>query len=395
MSRLADNSVALVVTSPPYFVGKDYETALAADPGALPSSYADYLRMLEAVVKECKRVLEPGGRVAINVANLGRKPYRSLASDVSGVLEGAGLLARGEVVWRKGDSLSGSCAWGSFRSPANPVLRDTTERVVIASKGRFDRAKSRAERARNGLPSKATITTDEFLAATTDVWDIPAESATRVGHPAPFPVELPRRLIELYTYEGDLVLDPFAGSGATLVAARRAGRRAVGYDLDPDYVERARSRLAEPLSDFDAADDERFAKAAAAGKGVGDIARDRLALAGFDVDTTSQWLRGTGLSFDARASTPDGREFLVVVLGGFTVVTPGLRRGDQIQRLALFSQLAAGMDAQLLVLTPALPRPRTPLAKMVAEMTSDQVAGVFELFDRGDEARLQDLARRP
>ena len=141
---------------------------------------------------ECARKLEPGGRIAVNVANLGRKPYRSLAADIIKILQDdLHLLLRGEVMWRKGEGAAGSCAWGSFRSAANPVLRDTTERVIIASKGRFDRALSRAERERRGLPSTNTIDADEFMAATLDVWDIEPESARRVSHPAPFPVGLP------------------------------------------------------------------------------------------------------------------------------------------------------------------------------------------------------------
>src|SRR5439155_22288783 len=150
---------------------------------------------------------------------------------------------RGEVIWQKSEGASGSCAWGSFRSAANPVLRDVTERVIVASKGRFDRAKSVKEREALGLPHENTLTNDEFLEATLDVWDIPPESAKRVGHPAPFPVELPERLVRLYTYTGDLVLDPFMGSGSTLVAAARLGRRIVGYDLDPTYVDIARLRV--------------------------------------------------------------------------------------------------------------------------------------------------------
>jgi site-specific DNA-methyltransferase (adenine-specific) len=246
MRELPDNSVALVVTSPPYFVGKEYELALGE--GHVPASYLDYLGMLRDVFAECARVLEPGGRIAVNVANLGRKPYRSLASDVISILQDdLGLLLRGEIVWVKGEGASGSCAWGSFASASNPVLRDLTERVVVACKGRFDRALSRAERRRRGLPHENTITKDDFMAWTLDVWRIPAEHARRVGHPAPFPVELPRRLIELYTYRGDLVLDPFLGSGSTAVAAVRTGRRYVGYDIDPRYVELAERRVAAEL----------------------------------------------------------------------------------------------------------------------------------------------------
>ena len=242
MAAVDDSSVALVVTSPPYFAGKDYETALGE--GHVPANYADYLAMLEAVFAECVRTLEPGGRIAVNVANLGRKPYRSLSGDVAWILQDRlRLLLRGEVVWIKARGATGSCAWGSFQQPANPVLRDLSERIVIAGKGRFNRALSQRQRAERGLPSEASISRDEFMEATTDLWEIAPESASRVGHPAPFPVELPERLIHLYTYRGDLVLDPFMGSGTTAVAALRLDRHFAGYDTDPQYVEAARRRI--------------------------------------------------------------------------------------------------------------------------------------------------------
>ena len=244
MSHLPDNSVALVVTSPPYFVGKEYEQAVAGR--RVPESYRDYLGLLREVFAECVRVLEPGGRMAVNVANLGRKPYRSLSADVTGILQDhLGLLLRGEIVWTKARGATGSCAWGSWRSPANPVLRDLTERVVVAGKGRFDRALSRAQRQAAGLPHLPTISREEFMEATLDVWEIPPAHAGRIGHPAPFPEDLPARLIQLYTYEDDLVLDPFMGSGTTLVAAAAANRRGVGYDIDPAYVDLARARLSD------------------------------------------------------------------------------------------------------------------------------------------------------
>jgi len=254
MDAVADGSVALVVTSPPYFAGKTYEEELERE--GVPSSYLEYLELLTDVFAECVRKLEPGGRIAVNVANLGRKPYRSLSADVIRILQDRlGLLLRGELVWQKGEGASGSCAWGSFRGAANPVLRDITERVVVASKGRFDRARSAKQRRAEGLPSETTVMTDEFLALTLDVWEIPPESARRVGHPAPFPVELPEQLIRLYTFEGDLVLDPFMGSGSALVAAARLGRRYVGYDTDADYVDIARRRVAEALAAEDLDDD--------------------------------------------------------------------------------------------------------------------------------------------
>ena len=242
MTQIADNSVALVVTSPPYFAGKAYEEALGE--GGIPATYIEYREMLKDVFVECARTLEPGGRIAVNVANLGRKPYRSLSSDVIDILQEIGLLLRGEVIWQKAKGAGGSCAWGSFQRPGNPVLRDLTERIVIASKGRFDRALSVAERAKQGLPSQWSLSKDEFMEATTDVWEISPESATRVGHPAPFPVELPERLIHLYTYYEDLVLDPFMGSGTTAVAAVRTGRHYAGYDTDAEYVDTAKLRVA-------------------------------------------------------------------------------------------------------------------------------------------------------
>lgn len=240
--QVADRSVALLVTSPPYYAGKEYETDLAQ--GHIPSSYVEYLEMLHDVFAASLPKLEPGGRMAINVANLGRKPYRSLSADIISILQDdLGMLLRGEVIWQKAKGAGGSCAWGSFRSPQNPVLRDVTERVIIASKGRFDRAVKRDKREELGLPHKATIETEEFLESTIDIWEIPSESATKIGHPAPFPVALPKRLIELYTYEDDLILDPFLGSGTTAVAAIQSGRHYVGFDTEAEYINLARQRL--------------------------------------------------------------------------------------------------------------------------------------------------------
>lgn len=246
--QVADSSVALLITSPPYFTGKEYEAEI--DEGDVPAAYIDYLAGIADVLSVCARKLEPGGRMAVNVANLGRRPYRSLSADMISILQDdLGLLLRGEIIWRKAQGAGGSCAWGSFRSPANPVLRDVTERVVVASKGRFDRALNRSQRQARDLPHQATISSDDFMAATLDVWDIPSESAVRVGHPAPFPVALPRRLIDLYTYEGDLVLDPYIGSGTTAVAAAIRGRHYVGFDTEPDYIALAQRRLATIRTD--------------------------------------------------------------------------------------------------------------------------------------------------
>jgi site-specific DNA-methyltransferase (adenine-specific) len=200
--------------------------------------------MLHDVFQQCVQKLEPGGRIAVNVANLGRKPYRSLSADVTRILEeDLGLLLRGEIVWQKAAGASGSCAWGSFAKASNPVLRDVTERVIVASKGRFDRAISMSKRRDLGLPYQSTISKEDFMAWTLDIWQLPPERARAVGHPAPFPVELPRRLIELYTYRDDVILDPFIGSGTTALAAVRTGRQYLGYETDSSYVRIAKERL--------------------------------------------------------------------------------------------------------------------------------------------------------
>lgn len=320
MSEIPDGSVGLVVTSPPYFAGKAYEESLGE--GHIPADYVEYLDMLGDVFDECRRVLEPGGRMVVNVANLGRRPFRSLAADVIGILQDdLGLLLRGEIVWLKQRGSSGSCAWGSYRSATNPVLRDTTERLVVASKGRFDRAQSVAKRAKIGRPSVSTIPADEFLEATLDVWEIPPESATRVNHPAPFPVALVERCLQLYSFAGDLVLDPFMGSGSTAVAARRLGRDFVGYDMDEQYVELAMSRVAtegQPVSTSEV-------------RTMHDVVDDLLKSVG---GLTVEWgvRLSPALEISGRIVTSDGRRFLFDLAGGNTTVRPGLVRGDLIWR---------------------------------------------------------------
>lgn len=242
MSHLPNNTVALCVFSPPYFSNKEYELEMGV--GHVPATYLEYISMLRDVCAECYRVLEPGGRIAINVANLGRKPYRSLSADVTELLEGIGFLMRGEIIWQKSLGASGNCAWGSFAKATNPVLRDLTERIIVASKGRFDRAISPKKRETQGLPFESTVTKEEFMEYTLDLWHIPPASAKRVNHPAPYPIELPERLIKLYTFKGDVVLDPFMGSGSSAIAALRNQRAFVGYDMEPKYISLACDRIA-------------------------------------------------------------------------------------------------------------------------------------------------------
>lgn len=326
MDRVPDGSVALVVTSPPYFAGKQYEEELERE--GVPSSYLEYLEMLTEVFGECVRKLEPGGRLAVNVANLGRKPYRSLSADVIRILEhDLGLLLRGELIWQKSEGANGSCAWGSFRSATNPVLRDISERVIVASKGRFDRALSVKDRAAQGLPHQSTLMTEDFMALTLDVWSIPPESARRVGHPAPFPVELPEQLIRLYTFENDLVLDPFMGSGSSLVAAARLGRRYIGYDLDPSYVEIARQRVEEEV-----ATSAPLVGAALVeeGKGAQKLAEELLTDAGFNIVERDRRVKGTGVTISFVATDADGATWCFDVVGPFSSYRGGMSRADAV-----------------------------------------------------------------
>ena len=451
MTALPDASVALVVTSPPYFVGKSYEDAVAADgDDRIPTSYFDYLDMLRDVFAECVRVLEPGGRIAVNVANLGRKPYRSLSGDVAKIFEQLGLLLRGEIVWQKSKGSSGSCAWGSFRSPSNPTLRDTTERIVIASKGRFDRARPPAQREDEGLPHRSSLSTDEFMEATIDVWDMGPESAQRVRHPAPFPLELPRRLIDLYTYENDLVLDPFMGSGTTLVASVLCGRWPVGYDLNPDYVDLARARLAaaapaapseapgradqpplfepgalparaqaapampdvrgsamagpatrsessvpasEAIADSMTAD-AFVRQAVETGRKAHDIAGELLEARGFEIVRSPATVRGSGVKLSFLVADRANREWWIDVAGAFTTVRPGLLRAETLWKaLGRASVLASAQPgSRLLLLTPHLPRVGAEGDRALRTLGPSAVFDVIELFDEASVARLANYA---
>ncbi len=230
IDELPDSSVHLAVTSPPYNVGKTYDTDLTLD---------QYRGLLRSVFSEVHRVLVTGGRVCVNVANLGRKPYIPLHQYVIQDMQAIGFLMRGEVVWNKGSSAGASTAWGSWQSAANPSLRDTHEYILVFSKGTYSRS---AEARRD------TITRDEFLTYTKSVWEFPAESATRAGHPAPFPLELPYRCIQLYSFEDDVILDPFCGVGTTCVAALKTGRHFVGYDNKKEYVDTALRRIGSILA---------------------------------------------------------------------------------------------------------------------------------------------------
>jgi DNA modification methylase len=413
MSKVESNSIALVVTSPPYFAGKEYERSLGQN--GVPGTYFEYLDLLRDVFAECKRVLEPGGRIAVNVANLGRRPYRSLAGDVTEILQELGLLLRGEIVWWKGRAAGGSCAWGTFQRPSNPVLRDVTERILIASKGRFDRALKPEQRHGLGLPSTATISRDEFLEATTDLWEMPTESARRVGHPAPFPVDLPKRLLELYTYENDVVLDPFMGSGTTAVAAVRTGRHFIGFETDRSYVSRANKRVTEEKERLLRGEDASFrvslpairstdkktefpAHAVREGRQAKDFARMLLESCAFVDIRSDVKLPRLGIELSFLAFDQTGHEWAFEVSGTFSSSRGGLRRSDTLWKsLGKAAVLHQGRaDLPLVLLTTDAPTKGTAGLAALESLrgTTGAIFDVVELLDAKDQERLRTYAMK-
>ena len=225
MSELPDNSIHLMITSPPYNVSKDYDENL---------SLGEYLKFLGKVFSETYRVLVNGGRACINIANIGRKPYIPLSDYISKMMIEIGFLMRGEIIWNKSASSGSSTAWGSWCSASNPTLRDVHEYILIFSKGAYKREKKN---------KKTTIQKEQFIEWTKSIWNMNTESARKIGHPAPFPEELPFRLMQLYSFENDIVLDPFMGSGTTAIVGLKNGRKFVGYEINEEYIKLANERL--------------------------------------------------------------------------------------------------------------------------------------------------------
>lgn len=231
MHQIPDNSIALAFTSPAYNAGKDFDDDLSMD---------DYLNIIENVGREVYRVLKPGGRYVINIANLGRKPYIPMHALYYDIHINLDFLPMGEIIWQKAKGASGSCAWGSWMSAKSPRLRDLHEYLLVFAKQSFSRPDK----------GESDISRDEFMAATLSVWEIPPESAKRVGHPAPFSIPLAERVIRLFSYKEEVILDPFAGSGTTCLAAILNNRKYIGFDIVPEYIELSQIRLNEAMENL-------------------------------------------------------------------------------------------------------------------------------------------------
>jgi site-specific DNA-methyltransferase (adenine-specific) len=296
-------------------------------------------------------------------------------------------------------------------------LRDITERVVIASKGRFDRARAVKQRQQDGLPFESTLMTEDFMALTLDLWAIPPVSARRVGHPAPFPVELPEQLIRLYTFKDDLVLDPFMGSGSALLAASRLGRRYIGYDLDLSYVEiarrrveeemtasseivvtpRQRRRIAIPSGESSEAAEDFQSRATKEGKAAQKLAEQVLEDAGFAIKETNQRIAKTGVTINFVAEDLKGGIWFFDVSGAFTSHRGGLLRTDTVWKSLGRAHAIRGRlpnAAPLVFLTTHLPkrpsegdtalRSAGPAAFFDAiEMLSDEGRSRLEAYAQG------------
>ena len=229
MNELIDNCISLTVTSPPYNIGKDSDEDLSDD---------EYWKMITKVFEEVYRVTESGGRLVVNVANLGRKPYIPFSKYFIEIILEIGFLMRGEIIWQKSKGANANFAWGSWLSPSNPVIRDIHEYCLVFSKDSM----------KNSTKGEPTIEKEEFMESTLSIWNISPARAKKIGHPAPFPVELAKRFINLYSFKNDLILDPFIGSGSTAIAAKLLNRDYIGYELNPEYVEIAKNRLKNETS---------------------------------------------------------------------------------------------------------------------------------------------------
>lgn len=245
MSAIPDNSVNLIVTSPPYWTLKDYETEEQIGKGS--SSYDEYIDNLNKVWKECIRVLAPDGKICINImpflltgsaAKFKRRETKLVLGDIEEFMNSTGCMFQfGLFIWDKRKSVRLS-SFGSYPYPPNIFASYPYEWITVFSKA------GKRDKVSDEIKAKSKLTSEEWSGwANNSIWEMQPAKAKIEGHPAPFPLELPKRCIKLFSFYGDTVLDPFAGSGTTLKAAVDLGRKAIGYELNPDYVELIKNKV--------------------------------------------------------------------------------------------------------------------------------------------------------
>lgn len=230
LSRIPDMSIDLIITSPPYNFGHSY----AQDPHDDTREWNEFFGKLLSVWSECVRVLKPGGRIAVNIQPL-FSDYVPTHHIISNQLAGLGLLWRAEILWEKNNYNAKYTAWGSWKSPSMPYIKYTWEYIEVFDKATHKKA---------GQKEDIDISAEEFKEWVIGRWTFPPETRMKdYGHPAVFPEELPKRLMKLFSYRNDLVLDPFNGAGTSSLVAWKLGRRFIGIDVSEKYSATAMERL--------------------------------------------------------------------------------------------------------------------------------------------------------
>ena len=225
---IADESIDLIVTSPPYNLDIDYKSCNDAQP------YNDYLKFTQAWLKRCLKWLKTDGRMCLNIPlDKNKGGHQSIGPDIIEIAKKVGFKYHSTIIWNEGN-ISKSSAWGSWMSASCPYVIAPVELIVLLYKGEWKKTRG---------SKKSDITRNEFISWTNGVWSFKGESKRKIGHPTPFPVELPKRCIKLFSYVGDTVLDPFMGSGTTVVAAKQNNRHGIGIDFEIDYCQLAMERI--------------------------------------------------------------------------------------------------------------------------------------------------------
>lgn len=245
MSMIPDESVNLIITSPPYWTLKDYDVEGQIGKGS--SSYDYYINELNKVWKECVRVLAPDGKICINImpflltgkaARFERRETRLVLGDIERFMDSTGCMFQfGLYIWDK-RKIARFSSFGSYPYPPNIFSTYPYEWITVFSK------EGKRKPVPKEIKEKSKLTTEEWQKwAINSIWEMQPAKAKAEGHPAPFPKELPTRLIKLYSFWGDTILDPFAGTGTTLLAALELGRKSIGFELNPDYIKLINRKL--------------------------------------------------------------------------------------------------------------------------------------------------------